>query len=282
MASLILLLTALFPLTAKCFFFQEPNWNNLRVTWGKNPLSHTNFASMPRTEENAIQKGFVMKSNCNASRNFAGKRYWKDNDPSVMLLYDVNGYIAGIQIGITKDMKTGSGENYPFERQVNAPFVDDGDFYVITAYFIDPAIVCTIGRTQSEFSSQGTGEYLRIQNGTHPTDVITVPTRENEVENTGWTQGKCFPSMGVHYWNNLHVDMPCNELFPVFLLYNKGNLNAFGWALQTNVPGTQRLEHPPPSSYSLFMKTVPSCLYRQGTLTTLHMYLTTNYFLNLC
>jgi len=32
---------------------------------------------------------------------FAGNRYIKDNDPAVMLLYDVNGYIAGIQAGVS-------------------------------------------------------------------------------------------------------------------------------------------------------------------------------------
>lgn len=31
---------------------------------------------------------------------FLGKRYMKDNDPAVILIYDVNGYIAGIQAGV--------------------------------------------------------------------------------------------------------------------------------------------------------------------------------------
>ena len=33
--------------------------------------------------------------------NFLGKRYMKDNDPAVILIYDVNGYIAGIQAGVS-------------------------------------------------------------------------------------------------------------------------------------------------------------------------------------
>lgn len=32
--------------------------------------------------------------------NFLGKRYMKNNDPAVILIYDVNGYIAGIQAGV--------------------------------------------------------------------------------------------------------------------------------------------------------------------------------------
>ncbi|KAK3599387.1 hypothetical protein CHS0354_036398 [Potamilus streckersoni] len=277
-----LLLIAILPLTVQGFLFKQTKWDNLRVTWGMNPFNPYNYASMPRTEVDAKSEGFVMKSDCNARTNFVGKRYWKSNDPSVMLLYDVNGFIAGIQIGIAKDLKTGSGEKYPFQKQINAPFVDDGDLYLVTAYFTNPATICTSGRSQSDFNTHGTGEHLYIQNGTHPTDVITVPTHETEVAATRWTKGKCFPSMGVHYWYNLRADMPCNEFFPVFLLYNEGELNAFGWALGTNIAGTQRLEHPPQSSYSKFMETVPTCLYQQGTLTTLHIYMTTHYELDLC
>ncbi|XP_061178342.1 uncharacterized protein LOC133186981 [Saccostrea echinata] len=33
---------------------------------------------------------------------FKGKRYWKDGDRSVVLIYDANGYIAGIQAGIPR------------------------------------------------------------------------------------------------------------------------------------------------------------------------------------
>lgn len=32
--------------------------------------------------------------------NFVGKRYMKNNDHAVILIYDVNGYIAGIQAGV--------------------------------------------------------------------------------------------------------------------------------------------------------------------------------------
>lgn len=32
---------------------------------------------------------------------FAGRRYWKNNDPSVVLIYDVNGYVAGMQTAVS-------------------------------------------------------------------------------------------------------------------------------------------------------------------------------------
>ncbi|KAL3847552.1 hypothetical protein ACJMK2_018457 [Sinanodonta woodiana] len=282
MGSTTVRIIAILLLSAQGFVLNDAKWDNLRVTWGMDPFDPNYFVSMPRTQQDALSEGWVMKSDCNAGRHFAGRRCWKDNDPSVMILYDVNGYIAGIQIGISKDVKTWSGEDYPFQQQINAPFVDDGDLYVITAYFTDPAVVSNIGRTQSDFNSHGIGEHLFIQNGTHLNDVIMAPARESEVESTGWTKGKCFTSMGVYYWYNLHVDMPCSDLFPVFLLYNEGELSAFGWALHANVAGSQRLEHQPTSSLSAFMETVPSCLDYPGTMTTLHIYMNTRYLLNKC
>lgn len=32
---------------------------------------------------------------------FAGRRYWKNNDPSVVLIYDTNGYVAGMQTAVS-------------------------------------------------------------------------------------------------------------------------------------------------------------------------------------
>jgi hypothetical protein len=32
---------------------------------------------------------------------FFGKRYWKVHDPSLVLIYDVHGYIAGIQTAVS-------------------------------------------------------------------------------------------------------------------------------------------------------------------------------------
>jgi charged multivesicular body protein 7 len=37
--------------------------------------------------------------------------------------------------------------------------------------------------------------------------------------------------------------MNCDDMFPAFLLYNGGKLNAFGWATMGDFPG-DRYEHP--------------------------------------
>ena len=56
---------------------------------------------------------------------------------------------------------------------------------------------------------------------------------------------------GVHYWYNTSQDMSCNDFYPMFLLYNDGVLNAFGWAFGMNLESSERFEHPPESSYDV-------------------------------
>lgn len=59
--------------------------------------------------------------------------------------------------------------------------------------------------------------------------------------------------LGVHYWYNIRGrDTPCETIFPVFLLYNGGVLNAFGWAMAIDLDAmSNRIENPPHSSYGV-------------------------------
>ncbi|XP_022290234.1 uncharacterized protein LOC111101877 [Crassostrea virginica] len=245
-------------------------WDGLKVTWGLNPFSSTAFANMPRTEPEATNSGFTMISGC-GHPDFLGKRYMKDNDPAVILIYDVNGYIAGIQAGIPTTL----GNGYPSANLKKHPFVTDGDKHYITAYFVPPDSICNHGRTSGQFQAQGTGTDLYIQNGTDPMASVRIPHQESAIASTAWVRGHCFPAMGVHYWLDATQDMSCDRFFPVFLLYNGGVLNAFGWAFQADL-SSSRYEHPSHLSFAAFMNPVPSCLYNAGTLSTLHIYLNGN------
>ena len=52
-----------------------------------------------------------------------------------------------------------------------------------------------------------------------------------------------FLATGQHYWYNISRDMDCENFFPVFLLYNGGRLNGFGWNTQGDLKSS-RYEHP--------------------------------------
>lgn len=276
-ATLGLLLLTLFGGSLAFLFDGDNKWNDLKVTWNINPLSSNAFVSMPRNV-NHDAMGFVrLDSFCNGNQPkgpFAGIRYWKNNDPAVILLYDVNGIIAGIQTAVPKS-------SYPHVPPPNNghPLLDDGaGNWVLTAYFVDPKTICNGGRNPGDLNTQGTGTGLYLQNGTDPmSNLIHVPMDEQKLATeTKWTLGHCFYTMGDHYWYNVRRDMPCDQFFPVFLLYNSKKLNAFGWAMNTML-SSPRYEHPTYDVLTKFINPVPDCFktdpnYQQ--LSTMHIYFT--------
>ncbi|XP_078587699.1 uncharacterized protein LOC144868872 [Branchiostoma floridae x Branchiostoma japonicum] len=263
-------------------FTEDAEWNDLKVTWGLNQLfSSTVFDSLPRTESDALAEGWVDFSrgaSCDGDF-YRGSRYIKDNDPAVMLLFDKNGYIAGIQMGARKNELSA---NIPAPQIMNM-WNDDGDMLVITAYFIDPASVCT-GRSDATFTLEGTGVGLYLQNGPNPeADYELIPRDEDNLATTLWTKGGCFYTMGQHYWYDTSADMDCEDFFPVFLLYNSGRLNGFGWNINADLT-SNRYEKPAVDSLSMFFQDTPACFeqHAQRGLTTMHIYMDDSPSFNFC
>jgi charged multivesicular body protein 7 len=203
---------------------------------------------------------------------FVGVRYWVPNDPSLVLLFDINGYIAGMQTMIpASDWTPEKGTGAPAFNLYNG-------FYTLTAYFVDPSTVCGPGRTADQFGAQGTGYGLWMQN-TSSTDTLMIPTAETGMGNTKWTLGHCFVSMGVHYWYDESLNMNCGDVYPFFALYNDNNLNAWGFATNYGGGSSNRLEHPPHAALPGFMNPVPTCFGKDPAfkdLSTMHVYFTSN------
>merc|ERR1711962_1934634 len=70
------------------------NWPDLKTTWGLNPFGAA-FASQPRTESDAASAGWQAIAHCDGK--FLGHRYADPSDPSLVMIYDDAGYIAGVQ-----------------------------------------------------------------------------------------------------------------------------------------------------------------------------------------
>ncbi|RMZ93203.1 hypothetical protein BpHYR1_013104, partial [Brachionus plicatilis] len=159
--------------------------------------------------------------------------------------------------------------NYPSSK-IQPLFVDEGEFFTISAYFVDPASVCSA----SASARQVTGDRLIIKGSGKE---INIPLEQKDV-NSFWTQGKCFYTMGVHFWadidgNELNEDTEAENFAPLFLLYNKGKLNGFGWAFNADLP-SKRYEHPGKSVIGNFFNKTPrffSDPNKAGTLSTLHI-----------
>ncbi|XP_035683055.1 uncharacterized protein LOC118420366 [Branchiostoma floridae] len=214
-----------------------------------------------------------------------GFRYVKDNDPAVTLLFDKNGYIAGLQMGVLKSELPSNGSIPP--EQITPPWIEDTDkdMWLLTAYFIPPDDICSDGRTEAEYQEEGTGTDLYIQTGPDPTsDIMAIPLQQADLEGSEWTEGKCVWGMGKHYWWNLRVDMDCHEFYPVFVMYNGGKLDTFGWNIGTYL-NSPRYEHPGIDRVKYPLDPVPTCLDDHfQTPSRIHVYLTSGYppFTNHC
>jgi len=260
------------------FLFAQEKWDGLSTTFGVNPFSPNVFTGQPRTEADAKAAGWTMMSDCSSEGPFRGKRYVKGDDYAIILLYDVNGYIAGMQCGVLKS----ASSTYPPAKQRGNVFQEDGPRWTLTAYFTDPATICTTGRSAAKFAEEGTGNRLMIQNGSNPvTQSVSVPATQAEMTGTSWSLGHCFVGMGVHYWYDVAADMNCEDFQPVFVLYNEKRLTAWGWALGTP-NSSPHMEHPPLASVSAFMNPVPKCLGDYSQLSTMHVYMTAHPSADLC
>ena len=112
------------------------------------------------------------------------------------------------------------------------PFSDSewyiaGDFlgtpvYFITAYFVEPSTICSEGRTQEEFDTQGTGYAVFLQSGSNfdEDNLLPIPLTMGEMLDTLVADGVmyehfCFPDMGHHFMNyNYEPDMDCGTTIP--------------------------------------------------------------------
>ncbi|KAK3094820.1 hypothetical protein FSP39_006639 [Pinctada imbricata] len=249
-----------------------------RVTAGRNFSDPNILAGVPKTERDAAIQGFSMISDC--SGNFLGRRYIQNKDSSLILIYDVNGVIAGIQTGIPVGLVGG----YPTENLIPRPFVPEGSFLYLTTYFIEPGKICTTGRNRAEVSSIGTGTDLYLQNGFDPIkDSVIVPRNQSDLQNTLWTPGRCYPGQGTHFSYNLRPDMPCEELVPIHLIYNRGRLKGFAFIFLSQIQSAQkRYENYDKDYFSAIYRTMPSCLYKAGPITSLHVFLVDNPLMHQC
>jgi len=243
-----------------------PDWD----AFSANAFSYTD---LPMTEDAAIKDGWkLIKDACKESAQFVGRQYTKDeSDKTRILLFDAGGKIAGMQMAFSN--KLGTAVNL-----VGKVILDDGTNYFIAVYFTDPYQICEAGTKRRD---NYVGENLYLQT----TDkLMLIPYHEKNVLNgTKWVKGKCFHGMGQHYWYGIKTDMDCNDFFPIFLLYNQGILNGFGFATGSDITSSN-VEHPTKPLLGLFFKpeTQPKCLDNEPNLSTQHVYLQSSPRLNFC
>jgi len=252
-------------------------WPNFRTTFGLNLFGNI-FEPQPLTRGQAIAYGYSPVSADNTCAGaFLGFAYADPAEPSVVMLYDDNGYIAGTQSVILKSALDPAASFKPdtIPAYVAGTFFDQ-EAYFTTAYFVDPAVICAGGRTDEQVEEQGTGDRLWIQVGDTPDNFVKIPLVQSEADETAnWYKHLCFVGMGTHYMEfNYEIDQDCNAILPVQILYDQGVITGFVWQHVVYLPG-ERWEHPDTNAVNMIIDKPPQCaldLAGQSSLTTLHHY----------
>jgi len=265
-------------------------WPNLKTTFGisLNPWSK-NFHAQPLTQDEAIEDGFQPSDTANNCQKFLGKAYGVPGEPSIVLLFDKDGQLAGSQSVLLKSAVEGS--TVPF---ANIPAYQEGSYFgeeawLTTAYFVDPETICE----GLSISRDGTaGDRLWIQLGETPDNFLKIPLTRDELDSTlagsvseGWNSHYCFLGMGMHYMEfNYDPDQRCEYVFPLQILYHDGELIGFVWQHLAQLPG-DRWEHPSEKAASKIIKMRPKCvgvLAASPGLSTLHHYFYKYPYLTTC
>merc|ERR1712130_268347 len=250
-SSIIFTSLALFaPLTqgaSSRIFGGGQNWYNFITTFNINPFSSEGFYNQPRTVDEAKEAGFTfVVDDCSQTRDmkYGGYKYAPPKPAADESIFEFD-----------KSLWYRSDWSLGFET------------YVTTAYFVDPEGICTGGRDQESFETEGTGNVLAFEHGD---ELHWAPLTGPEAdESEFWNKHKCFVNMGRHYFNLAHdVDAEvCNAdgllpFTPIQLLYSGGVMNGFVWQHAANPSNVnKRWENVDPSALSALIDGVPKCLY---------------------
>ncbi|KAL5007801.1 hypothetical protein ScPMuIL_016607, partial [Solemya velum] len=192
---------------------------------------------LPRTDSEAKNEGYIRQNDVCKTDKYHGFLYSKDGNTNTMPIYDLNGFIVGIQSAIPGNMKGYNSANKTISLPPHGvmPPIMLGEtdskgiqMYTVTAYFRHPGVIC---RPSARNISLGKG--LFIQMAYNPEKEFEMIPLESRDLTPDWIMGNCMPKMGLHFFKNLSRNLPCEQLYPLFLMYDmEGKLGAFGWTFQ--------------------------------------------------
>ena len=76
-----------------------------------------------------------------------------------------------------------------------------------------------------------------LRSSTHSIDIFLTATHTHTHNNNSILSGD-------HYWYNITEDIDCDDIFPIFALYQDGTMVAFGWSFSKSYSNSDRWEHP--------------------------------------
>jgi len=256
-------------------------WDDLRVTWGPAPVDGY-FTPLPRIVTQAVTEGWrSISPNCENNGTVSGYRYKLPAEDNIHVLFDKNGVIAGVQALLSHEeiLHPNNTFRYDLVPMFQNETIGGKEWVVLTAYFVPPETICTVGRTPFDLLNEGTGSGLWFQNGASPNAQIDVPMTRPEASAVGWTDCECFPGMGLHnFWEvETWEATNCNTIQPTQVTFNL-DLEMSGFIFQVSGPtNSSRFEHPPNEAlYAIIGPSrIPQCIIDSNTAfgsATIHFY----------
>ena len=108
-------------------------------------------------------------------------------DKDKVLIYDKNGYIAGLQSLVPVTAAADSSQfDYSQSGYYQKITIHSIEYWMTTAFFMDPNLICSKGRSDQEFRSEGTVQKLFFQNGPLLSDLYEAPLTEDLAKKVGY------------------------------------------------------------------------------------------------
>merc|ERR1711972_885404 len=154
-----------------------------------------------------------------------GHRYADPSDPSLVMIYDDAGYIAGVQ-SVLLESDVDMSYNDLTKQPVYVQDVWMGQTaWFTTAYFVG------------------------------------IPLTQAEADMTSdWYDHFCFLGMGDHYLQfDYTPDQACDSVLPFQILYDQGVITGFVWQHIASLPG-DKWEHPDAMAVAAIVDRPPTCM----------------------
>ena len=167
----------------------------------------------------------------------SGRRFRLGERLTPTLIFDNTDHLVGLQAVVSDT----SFPPYPHSNVRSPPFIGNlGGLAtsIMAVHFKDPAKLCSAEAADHVAGSIGDRLWVRLGTASAmASDFEQLPLLETELQAAmpynGFTPGACFRGMGMHYWRHLDgkSNSACADLGPLFLMYDRGVLVAFGLAL---------------------------------------------------
>jgi len=235
----------------------------------------------PRTIVDALSKGWTQIGDGCTSDDSAwpGKRLippqrWTLDIPDMVLIYDADGNVAGMQSGLPSRefLNEGACPDSPYYQQQT---INGVEFCLATMYFTDPADICQSGNKKDVLVFQEGATYKDANK------LLSIPSTWSETQSNAWVREKFYPGMGHHVFPYETKPENCQRLKPFQILYAKtdyGCVNTgFVWTHFTTTTNDD-WEKPPPIFPRLILYNpmdhmCMNTMTLQGKFTAMHVWL---------